>query len=94
MNSTREHALLRLEQQGLTFDEQQQVFHCKYCPNGINSRHIADANRHVATEKHRSCKNDFMRERRDNTRDFVFTNFIKKSRIDRAVDRASLKRVE
>ena len=50
-----------------------------YCPKGINSRHIADADRHVATEKHRRFKNDYVREQLDKKRDDMFTAFAKKN---------------
>ena len=62
MDATRKHALIRLERQGLMFNEQLQVFSCKYCPNGISSPHIALADRHVQTEKHRRFYNDCVKE--------------------------------
>ena len=94
MDATRKRALSRLERQGLTFDEDQKVFKCDYCKNVIKSRHIANAEAHVKTEKHVRFYYDCMKEQRNDARDAALNAFAKRTERKQAVDRAELKGVK
>ena len=79
MDATRKHELSRLERQGMTYDEDRKGFTCEYCPNGIGSRHIANAWKHVRTEKHHRFYNDKKKELRDDAMVATFNDFAKQT---------------